>query len=66
MGIMATQSGRGQMTNNRRGSIWAGCCVLGAALGFILAHFIGYGQGLPIGTMIGVGTAFIWTSFLRQ
>ena len=60
------QEVRWRMTNNRRGSIWAGCCVLGVALGFILAHFIGYGQGMPIGTMIGVGAAFIWTSLLRQ
>lgn len=53
------------MNGTRRGSIWAGCCVLGAALGFILSQPLGYGAGMPIGTLLGVGVAFIWTSFLR-
>jgi hypothetical protein len=54
------------MANNRRGSIWAGCVIFGVALGFILAQFMDYGRGMPIGTLIGVGVAFLWTSTLKQ
>lgn len=41
-----------------RGNIWAGCAILGVALGFILSQFWGYGSGMPIGVLIGIGVAF--------
>ncbi len=50
----------------RRGSIWTGCIMLGVALGFIISYFTNYGVGMPIGTMVGVGAAFITRSFVKD
>ena len=49
-----------------RGSIWAGCAVLGVAVGFIISYFTNYGVGMPIGALLGVGAAFIITGIMRQ
>jgi F0F1-type ATP synthase assembly protein I len=45
-----------------KGNIWAGCVILGVALGFILSQFWDYGKGMPIGTLLGVGVAFFLTN----
>jgi hypothetical protein len=50
----------------RRGNFWTGCIILGVALGFIISYFTSYGVGMPIGTMLGVGTAFIMRSLVKD
>lgn len=47
------------------GAIWAGCCVIGVAVGFLLSNFWGYSVGMPIGTLGGVGVAFLLTGMRR-
>lgn len=49
-----------------RGGLWTGCIVLGIALGFIISYFTSYSVGMPIGTMLGVGVAFILNSLGRR
>lgn len=44
----------------RKGTIWAGCAILGVVLGFILERFMGKSDW-AVGPPIGIGTAF----FLR-
>ncbi len=50
----------------KKGNIWAGCCIIGIAIGFILSQFWGYGAGIPIGAMLGVGGAFLFTNFMKE
>jgi hypothetical protein len=45
-----------------KGNIWAGCVILGVALRFILSQFWDYSIGMPVGTLLGVGTAFFLNS----
>jgi F0F1-type ATP synthase membrane subunit a len=48
-----------------RGNIWAGCVILGVALGFVISIFTSYGVGMPIGTLLGVGAAFLLNAAMR-
>ena len=54
------------MSGLRKSNIWAGCIILGVALGFILSQFWGYGGGMPVGVLRGVGAAFLLTSVKRD
>jgi multisubunit Na+/H+ antiporter MnhB subunit len=48
-----------------RGNIWAACSIFGVAIAFILSYFTSPGLGFPVGTLLGVGTAFVLTSFSK-
>ena len=49
-----------------KGNIWAGWVILGVALGFIISYFTSYSVGMPIGTLLGVGAAFILNGIVRE
>ncbi len=50
----------------RKGNIWAACSIFGVALAFIISYFTSPGVGFPLGTLLGVGSAFVLTSFARS
>jgi hypothetical protein len=50
----------------RTGYIWAGCVVLGSAVGFALSQAWGYGVGMPIGGALGVGAAFLLLALRKR
>lgn len=47
------------MSRQATGGVWMGCVILGIALGFIISYFTSYSVGMPSGTMVGVGTAYL-------
>ena len=53
----------GKMSN---GNIWAACAVFGVALAFIISSFTSPAVGFPIGVLLGAGTAFVLTSFVKS
>ena len=54
------------MSRQATGGLWVGCIILGTALGFIISYFTSYSVGMPIGTMLGVGAAFISNAITKR
>jgi multisubunit Na+/H+ antiporter MnhB subunit len=53
------------MSNMNRGNIWAACSIFGVVIAFVLSYFTSPGLGFPVGALLGVGTAFVLTSFSK-
>jgi F0F1-type ATP synthase assembly protein I len=54
------------MNGIKKSNIWLGCTIIGVAVGFLLSQFWGYGAGMPIGVLLGLGTAFLLTSIQKD